>query len=241
MNFYEHHIGDYQKKTAHLSLLEHGAYFLMMQAFYATEKPLPTGKVLYRMLRAASKPERAAIDSIVSQFWQKTAHGLVNSRGNRELAAYRAFLDKQSANGKSGAAKRWAAQRNGGGHGGGDGTGHGGGDSVGHGVGSGDGGSQNMASHLPPPTSHSPSEDLTPKPPLEKGAVRPRRSPQRAERDKALAAWSTVVATEGAVDDPKVREALKAIGGYSRVRLRTVHEEPEIRRAFVEAYVSAAA
>ena len=83
--------------------------------------------------------------------------------------------------------------------------------------------------------------DKSPKPPLEKGASRQRRSPHRAERDKALAAWSTVVATEGAVDDPKVRQALKAIGGYSRVRLRTVHEEPEIRREFVEAYVSAAA
>jgi uncharacterized protein YdaU (DUF1376 family) len=233
VNYYEHHIGDYQKKTAHLSLLEHGAYFLMMQVFYATEKPLPTGKVLYRMLRATSKAERDAIDVIVSQFWHKTAAGLVNGRASRELAGYHEFIEKQRAAGKASGIKRSLNHR------------------------SNDGsttvrtlveppyqpdgqpnGNQNPTSqsHLPSPIPNIP----TPTPP-KGGAARQRRSPRRAERDNALAAWSTVVAAQGAIDDPKAQQAMRAIGGYSRIRLRTAHEEPEIRRAFVDAYVSAAA
>ena len=59
MNFYKHYIGDYQRDTGHLSLAEHGAYRLMLDAFYATGKPLPADKkALYRLLRAATAVER---------------------------------------------------------------------------------------------------------------------------------------------------------------------------------------
>lgn len=79
----------------------------------------------------------------------------------------------------------------------------------------------------------------SPKPPLGKGASRQRRSPKRAERDRALVAWSEVITAEGATEDARARKALRAIGGYSRVRLRTVHEEPQIRREFLNAYQGA--
>lgn len=46
MNFFKLYIGDYQRDTAHLSVTEHGAYLLMLQHYYATEKPLPPGKAL---------------------------------------------------------------------------------------------------------------------------------------------------------------------------------------------------
>jgi hypothetical protein len=82
------------------------------------------------------------------------------------------------------------------------------------------------------------SRDITPLPPLEKGASRQRRSPDRAERDRALAAWTKVVTAEGSTDDPKAQQAMRAIGGYSRIRLRTTDEEPRIRREFIDAYRS---
>lgn len=85
LNFYKLYIGDYQRDTAHLSLVEHGAYMLMLQHYYATEKPLPTGKALYRMLRAESKIERDAIDWIVAQFWTNTPDGLINGRALEEM------------------------------------------------------------------------------------------------------------------------------------------------------------
>lgn len=85
MNFFKLYIGDYQRDTAHLSVTEHGAYLLMLQHYYATEKPLPTGKSLHRMLRAQERSEREAIDTIVTQFWKETDSGLVNPRSDREI------------------------------------------------------------------------------------------------------------------------------------------------------------
>lgn len=85
MNFFKLYIGDYQRDTAHLSVTEHGAYLLMLQHYYATEKPLPTGKALHRMLRAQDRAEREAIDMIAAKFWTLTDDGLVNTRGAEEI------------------------------------------------------------------------------------------------------------------------------------------------------------
>jgi uncharacterized protein YdaU (DUF1376 family) len=103
VNFYEHHISDYQRKTAHLSLAEHGAYSLMLQAFYATERPLPAEpKVLYRLLRADSAAERKAVDSVVRQFWTSGPDGLTNPRADEVLEKYKRWLSQQKANGSRG-------------------------------------------------------------------------------------------------------------------------------------------
>jgi uncharacterized protein YdaU (DUF1376 family) len=85
MNFFKLYIGDYQRDTGHLSIAEHGAYVLMLQHYYATEKPLPVGRALYRLLRSESKAERDAIDYIASQFWRETDSGLVNDRAMIEI------------------------------------------------------------------------------------------------------------------------------------------------------------
>lgn len=107
MNFFKLYIGDYQRDTAHLSVTEHGAYMLMLQHYYATEKPLPTGKALHRMLRAQDKTERDAIDSIVRQFWHETDDGLVNARADVEItkSATQADTNRRIAVQREGARK----------------------------------------------------------------------------------------------------------------------------------------
>lgn len=85
MNFFKLYIGDYQRDTAHLSIAEHGAYMLMLQHYYATEKPLPDGKALHRMLRAQTKVERDAIDFVAATFWTRTDGGFVNERADQEI------------------------------------------------------------------------------------------------------------------------------------------------------------
>lgn len=100
MNFYKHYIGDYQRDTGHLSLAEHGAYRLMLDAFYATGKPLPSNKkALYRLLRAATGVERKAIDVVAAQFWEMTSAGLINRRAALEIekAAKQAEINRQIA------------------------------------------------------------------------------------------------------------------------------------------------
>lgn len=88
MNFFKLYIGDYQRDTGTLTLAEHGAYLLMLQQFYATEKPLPRGRELYRLLRCESAEERLAVDAVALKFWTETDGGLVSSRGLDEIAKY---------------------------------------------------------------------------------------------------------------------------------------------------------
>lgn len=102
MNYYKHHIGDYAKKTGELTLMEHGAYLLMLHSYYGTEKPLPMGDRLYRMLRALTKAERAAVDSVVTQFWTETKDGLVNGRAFEEIGSATELIEIARQNGKGG-------------------------------------------------------------------------------------------------------------------------------------------
>lgn len=86
MNFYKRYLGDYARDTGHLSPLEHGMYNLLLDHFYATEKPLPSDRVpLYRIARARTPSERTAVESIVDQFWKLDGSGLVNSRAQVEM------------------------------------------------------------------------------------------------------------------------------------------------------------
>ena len=105
MNFYKRFIGDYQRDTGHLSMAEHGAYTLLLDVHYATEKPLPSNKQsIYRLLRAIDKSEQIAIDRILDEFWSETDDGWVNPKALEVIA------DKQmrSENAKGSAKKRWS-------------------------------------------------------------------------------------------------------------------------------------
>lgn len=102
VNFFKLYIGDYQRDTGALTLAEHGAYMLMLQHFYATERPLPTGKELHRLLRAESAAERKAINSVSSMFWTTTDEGLVNKRSMRELERDAHNRDMNAINGRKG-------------------------------------------------------------------------------------------------------------------------------------------
>ena len=59
MNYVEHHFGDYAKDTAHLSMLEDGAYRRLLDVYYGREMPLPVSETeccrLVRAISAAAK------------------------------------------------------------------------------------------------------------------------------------------------------------------------------------------
>lgn len=89
MHYYTRHLGDYTMSTAHLSMIEHGAYTLLLDQHYATEKPLPTDmNMLCRILRASSKVEVAAIKAVLEQFWTLTDTGWVQKRAQEEMLRY---------------------------------------------------------------------------------------------------------------------------------------------------------
>jgi uncharacterized protein YdaU (DUF1376 family) len=86
MNYYPHHIGDFTRDTAHLSMLEEGAYRRMIDVYYGSEKPLPaeSGK-LYRLVRAQSSSERKAVDTVLGEFFEKRDDGWHQKRCDEEI------------------------------------------------------------------------------------------------------------------------------------------------------------
>ena len=87
MNYYERHLGDYARDTAHLSMLEHGAYSLLLDRYYATEAPIPDDQV-HRLARARSPEEIAAVDAVLAEFFVRVDGAWVNHRAEREVAKY---------------------------------------------------------------------------------------------------------------------------------------------------------
>lgn len=87
MNFYKHHLGDYDGATSHLSWDEDMAYTRLLRAYYRTEKPIPCSQA-YRLTRASSKAQRAAVDSVLSEFFSKRDDYWHNKRADEEIETY---------------------------------------------------------------------------------------------------------------------------------------------------------
>ena len=108
MNYYEHHLGDYMTQTAHLSMLEDGAYRRLLDAYYIREKALPSSlNDVCRLVRATSKQEREAVEALLNEFFTLTDEGWSHGRCEEVIARFR---DKQSK-AKSSANHRWEKQR----------------------------------------------------------------------------------------------------------------------------------
>lgn len=103
MNYYERHLGDYARDTGHLSLLEHGAYNVLLDRYYVTEQGIPAGEV-YRVARANSAQERKAVDAVLAEFFTLEDGFYRKDRVEREIARYREKSGKASASAK----KRWS-------------------------------------------------------------------------------------------------------------------------------------
>ena len=84
MLFYTRHLGDYARDTGHLTLIEQGAYTLLLDRFYATEKPFTEREAL-QICRPRNKVERQAVHRILEDFFIKTSSGYVNKRALREI------------------------------------------------------------------------------------------------------------------------------------------------------------
>lgn len=108
MNYYEHHLGDYVRDTAHLSMLEDGAYRRLIDAYYIREAPLPLNlREVYRLVRASSKQDREAVETVLREFFQESSEGWRHSRCDREIGH---FQEKRSK-AKRSADARWSALR----------------------------------------------------------------------------------------------------------------------------------
>lgn len=101
MNYFERHLGDYARDAGHLSMLEHGAYTLLLDRYYTTEQGIPADTA-HRICRARTRDERAAVDAVLAEFFTLTNGVWVNGRAEREITKMRAKVEAARTNGKKG-------------------------------------------------------------------------------------------------------------------------------------------
>ena len=94
--WYAHHLEDYDRRTGHLSMLEHGAYRLLLDHYYRTGAALPEKiEHLQRICRANAKEERLAIQSVIKQYFVLESDGWHNSRADEEMLKAKDISDKR--------------------------------------------------------------------------------------------------------------------------------------------------
>lgn len=111
MIFYKKNPGDYARATKHLTFIEHGAYNLLLDEYYHSEKPLPADKeLLYKRLCARTTEEKWAIDSVLEQFFSQYSYDLLRNkfvcfrqkRADREIVEYWEQCKRNRINGVKG-------------------------------------------------------------------------------------------------------------------------------------------
>jgi uncharacterized protein YdaU (DUF1376 family) len=86
--------------------MEHGAYALLLDHYYATGKPLDANaSVLHRICRAFASDEQAAVDGVIRQFFVLEADGYHNKKADEQLGKRLIIKKKRSL----AAQAKWAA------------------------------------------------------------------------------------------------------------------------------------
>jgi len=101
MHYYKRNIGDYHKKAGRLSMLEHGAYTLLMDAIYDREK-FPSINDAIDWVWASSQPEIDAITFVINKFFTLEDGVYIQNRMQQELQEYTGTCVTNSINGKKG-------------------------------------------------------------------------------------------------------------------------------------------
>lgn len=95
MHFYDFNIGDFAKKTQHLSNEEELAYRRALDMYYDTENPLSGGlATLSRRLRV----DENSLKNVMEEFFPDGK----NKHADEKIAEYYKYIDKQKANGRKG-------------------------------------------------------------------------------------------------------------------------------------------
>lgn len=101
--------GDYLRDTGDLSLVEHGAYRVLLDHYYSTDGRLKADQAaLFRICRAMTEEEQAAVGKVVRLFFTVDEEmNLHNKKADEIIAENREFIRKAEEAGRKGSAKRW--------------------------------------------------------------------------------------------------------------------------------------
>lgn len=87
MHYYKRHIGDYAKKAGKLTMLQHGAYTMLLDAYYDGEQP-PTKERAIEWCWAFSPDEVAAVEFVLARFFKLDGDLYRQNHCDEDIAAY---------------------------------------------------------------------------------------------------------------------------------------------------------
>lgn len=103
MNYYEHHIGDYDADTAHLSWVEDMAYTRLLRLFYRRERPIPVDVAeACRLVRATTREQKQAVAAVLKEFFELQDDGWHQARCDEEIERYQRRVDHNQRVGRLG-------------------------------------------------------------------------------------------------------------------------------------------
>ncbi|MEJ3621065.1 DUF1376 domain-containing protein [Brachymonas wangyanguii] len=105
MNYYSRHLGDYARDTGHLSILEHGAYTLLLDRYYVSEAGIPADQA-HRLARARTREEKQAVDMVLEEFFTLEEGIWINKRCEEEIAKAQTQIKANQENGRKGGRPR---------------------------------------------------------------------------------------------------------------------------------------
>ena len=107
MNWYPHYPGDYARDTGKLTMMEHGAYRILLDHYYSLKGDVDANtRRLNRMVGAIEDDEKNALQFVVDQFFTVEDGKLRHKRADDELAK----ALKKSEKAAESARRRWGAQ-----------------------------------------------------------------------------------------------------------------------------------
>ena len=113
MNYYQHHIGDFNNATRHLSLVERAIYRDLLDMYYDTEQPLDASNLdrLARRVQCSTDEQVKALQYVLDEFFTLNDGLYINNRCEREIAEYHGKRKQASEAGKASAKKRAAKKQ----------------------------------------------------------------------------------------------------------------------------------
>ncbi|MFW8567047.1 YdaU family protein [Orrella sp. 11846] len=105
MHYYKRNIGDYAKKAGRLTMLQHGAYTLLMDSCYDREQ-FPTLEEAIEWTWASTKEEIEAVEFVLTRFFDLVDGVYVQKRIEEEIEAYQKRSETNSRIAKEREAKR---------------------------------------------------------------------------------------------------------------------------------------
>ena len=96
MHYFKLNIGDYHKKAGRLTMLQHGAYTLLLHSCYDREK-FPTEQEAIEWCWACTDEEIAAVKFVIHRFFTEENGRFVQHRIAEEIAEYHAKCETNRA------------------------------------------------------------------------------------------------------------------------------------------------